>query len=62
MLSPMRRREFLLSSAAAASLATLGTRLDAATATPDETLRAIIRDHDAQIPGLLAKQERRPGH
>lgn len=66
----MQRRHFLLSAAAATSLAALGTRAAerapapgaAGAGTPDETLRAIIRAHDEQIPGLLAKQERRAGH
>ena len=58
----MNRRDFLLSSAAATSLAALGPRLTAADAPPDEILRAMIQAHDAQIPGLLAQQERRAGH
>ncbi len=64
----MQRRQFLLSSAATASLAVVGPRAVAAVSSPagagagDETLRAIIRAHDEQIPSLLAKQERRAGH
>lgn len=60
--NPMHRREFLVSSAAATSLAALGARLTAAEPANDTELRAIIRAHDEQIPGLLAKQERRAGH
>ena len=64
----MQRRQFLLSSAATASLAVVGARAIAAVAPPsvasggDEALRAIIRAHDEQIPALLAQQERRSGH
>jgi hypothetical protein len=59
----MTRRDFLLSSAAAASCASVGhSMLQAADATLDAPLRAIIRDHDARIPALLAQQETRPGH
>jgi hypothetical protein len=66
----MQRRQFLLSAAAATSVAALSLRAaerKAATnasraAGADETLRAIIRAHDEQIPALLAKQERRAGH
>lgn len=57
----MNRREFLVSSAAATSLAALGAR--AADATPaDHFLRELVRANDERIPGLLAKQERRTGH
>jgi hypothetical protein len=59
----MNRRHFLISSAAAASVAAVGhSRLAAADPTPDAVLAGLIRDHDAQIPGLLAKQEKRAGH
>jgi hypothetical protein len=66
----MQRRQFLLSAATATSMAALGARAADRTAvaaaadasTPEETLRAIIRAHDEQIPALLAKQERRAGH
>jgi hypothetical protein len=65
----MQRRQFLFSAAVASSVAALSARAadrtPAATAgatTADETLRAIIRAHDEQIPALLAKQERRAGH
>ena len=56
----MNRRDFLLTSTAAASLAVLGTR--AADASSDDVLRALVRAHDEQIPKLLARQERRVGH
>ncbi len=64
----MQRRQFLLSSAATASLAVVGSRAAAAVSAPapgnagDDTLRAIVRAHDEQIPALLAQQERRAGH
>ena len=64
----MQRRQFLLASAATASLAAVGSRATAAVSPPagasaaDDTLRAIIRAHDEQIPKLLAQQERRAGH
>ncbi len=61
----MHRREFLLSTAAAASLVALGARgaeRAPEVAPPDDALRAIIDAHDAQIPGLLAQQEKRAGH
>ena len=59
----MNRRDFLLSTAAATSLAALGAHaaVTAATST-DDLLRELVRANDAQIPGLLAKQERRIGH
>ncbi|WP_414661123.1 hypothetical protein [Horticoccus sp. 23ND18S-11] len=56
----MNRRHFLVS-AAATSLVALGPRITAAETTPDDLRRTLIRANDAQIPGLLAKQERRPG-
>ncbi|MBC7367909.1 MAG: hypothetical protein H7343_14040 [Undibacterium sp.] len=59
----MRRREFILTAAAATALLALGTR--AASARPDtadELLRELVRANDAQIARLIAKQERRPGH
>jgi hypothetical protein len=61
----MHRRTFVLSSsAAAASLAALGSRPARAAdpAAPDAVLAALVRIHDAQIPNLLTKQIRRPGH
>ncbi len=63
----MHRRHFLASSAAATSLAVLGSRLSAAErpvfdVSADDAYRAIVRAHDEHIPGLLAKQERRAGH
>lgn len=58
----MNRRDFLVSSAAAASLATLSSHLVAADPA-GATLRAeLIRANDARIPGLLKSQERRAGH
>jgi len=57
----MNRREFLVSSAAATSLAALGARA-ADTTPPDNILRELVRANDARIPGLLAKQERRASH
>ncbi|MCX6951210.1 MAG: hypothetical protein NTV51_03360 [Verrucomicrobia bacterium] len=60
----MNRRDFLVSSTAAASLAALDSRVHAATAPgpTDDLLSEAIRANDEQIPGLLAKQERRTGH
>ncbi|MES2695685.1 MAG: hypothetical protein V4773_19585 [Verrucomicrobiota bacterium] len=60
----MQRRDFLLSSAAATSLVALrpSPLAAAAASAPDDTLRALIRAHDEQIPALLAQQERRAGH
>ncbi len=58
----MNRRSFLVSSAAASSLAALAPRASAAAAAPAPELAKIVADHDAAIPALLAKQERRPGH
>lgn len=63
----MNRRHFLVSSAAASSLAALGplaVRSQAADkpAAAGDLLREAIRANDEQIPGLLAQQERRPGH
>ncbi|HEY1108482.1 MAG TPA: hypothetical protein VGE76_07620 [Opitutaceae bacterium] len=60
MNTPMHRREFLLSSAATASLALLPAASRAGE--PDELLSALIRAHDEAIPKVLATQERRPGH
>jgi len=57
----MNRRDFLVSSAAATSLVALGARA-AESATPTDLLRELGRANDAQVPGLLAKQERRAGH
>lgn len=58
----MNRRSFLVSSAAASSLAALAPRAAAAAPVPPPELARILADHDAAIPALLAKQERRPGH
>jgi hypothetical protein len=61
----MQRRDFILSSAAATALIALGARAThAATASPanDELLIEFIRANDAQIPSLLANQERRASH
>jgi hypothetical protein len=58
----MQRREFILSSAAATALIALGARAANATPANDELLMEFIRANDAQIPDLLAKQERRAGH
>lgn len=62
----MNRRHFLASSAAATSLAALGaygaTADRPSAGTPPEPLRTLIHANDAQIPGLLARQERRAGH
>jgi hypothetical protein len=68
-MSPIPRRNFIASSAAAASLAALAPRLSAAEkptasgALPaHDLLRLAIEANDAQIPALLAKQEKRAGH
>jgi len=59
----MNRRNFLVSSTAAASFVALDPRARAATAIPTyDLLSEAIRANDQQIPGLLEKQERRPGH
>jgi len=58
----MNRREFLVSSAAATSLAALGVRAADATPPQDNFLQELVRANDARIPDLLAKQERRAGH
>ncbi|MBI5768103.1 MAG: hypothetical protein HZA93_09925 [Verrucomicrobia bacterium] len=57
----MHRRDFLVSTtAAAASLAV--RRVGAAETDVNEVWREAVRANDEQIPALLAKQERRPGH
>ena len=57
------RREFLKNSAAVVALGTLGaSRLPASVTAADELVRELVRVNDAQIPGLLSKQERRTGH
>lgn len=58
----MNRREFLVSSAAATSLAALGARAADAGLPQDDFLRELVRANDARIPDLLARQERRTGH
>ncbi len=58
--TPFSRRDFLLSSAAAVSLSTLGAR--GADNPADEVLRSLVRANDESIPRLLAQQERRAGH
>lgn len=58
----MKRRDFILSSAAATALIALGARAANATPANDELLMEFIRANDAQIPDLLTKQERRAGH
>lgn len=60
----MNRRDFLQQGAAWAAVGTLMTNRTAAadTAEADSLLREFVRANDARIPGLLAKQERRPGH
>jgi len=60
----MNRREFLLTSTVTAASLALGA-LAASPAAPGpagDLLREIIRANDAQIPALLARQERTPGH
>ena len=60
----MNRRDFLLTSTVTAASLALGARA-ASPALPDsakDLLREIIRANDAQIPALLARQERRAGH
>lgn len=58
----MNRRHFLLTTAAATTLAALGARAADTTAVVSEILRDLIRANDAQIPALLARQERGAGH
>ena len=60
----MHRRTFLATTAVATSLAALPSRLRAAEAASSDTdlLTEAVRANDAQIPALLAKQERRAGH
>ena len=64
MSTPLPRRDFLTSSAAAVSLAALVPRLTAAeNPLPALDLRHLaIVGNDDQIPALLARQEKRPGH
>src|ERR1043166_4480948 len=58
----MQRRQFLFSAAAVTALGAL-SRLSADEGTQSaETLRELIRANDEQIPGLLARQEKRAGH
>ncbi|MCX6932940.1 MAG: twin-arginine translocation signal domain-containing protein, partial [Verrucomicrobia bacterium] len=60
----MNRRDFLITSATATTALALGARA-ASPALPgsaNDLLRDIIRANDAQIPALLARQERTPGH
>ena len=60
----MNRRDFLITSATATTALALGARA-ASPALPgsaNDLLREIIRANDAQIPALLARQERTPGH
>jgi hypothetical protein len=60
----MNRRDFLITSATATTVLALGARA-ASPAVPgsaNDLLREIIRANDAQIPALLARQERTPGH
>ncbi|MDP3072008.1 MAG: hypothetical protein Q8N18_17080 [Opitutaceae bacterium] len=58
------RRDFLLSTGAVAALAALAPRLTAAESSAEagKLLRDAIAANDAQIPALLAKQEKRAGH
>jgi len=61
----MNRRDFLTSTAALTSVAALVPRTlsaEALPATSGELLQDFIRANDSGIPGLLAKQERHPGH
>ncbi|MBL9188224.1 MAG: hypothetical protein JNK23_12135 [Opitutaceae bacterium] len=64
MSTPLPRRDFLLSTGAAAALAAFAPRLTAAESSAEaaKLLRDAIAANDAQIPALLAKQEKRPGH
>ncbi len=60
----MNRRDFLVTSVTATTALALGARA-ASPALPDsakDLLREIIRANDAQMPALLARQERRAGH
>jgi hypothetical protein len=57
------RRDFLRAGAAAVTAASLGAPpLAARDAAADELIRELVRTNNAHIPGLLAKQEKRPGH
>lgn len=58
----MNRRDFLISSAAAASLTSLASPLRAAASTEEGLRERLIREHDARLPEVLKTQERRPGH
>ncbi len=61
---PASRREFLRTGAAATAVlaAAAPPRLGAADSASAALIRELIRAHDARLPGLLAKQERRAGH
>ncbi|MSU53111.1 MAG: hypothetical protein EXS41_06920, partial [Opitutaceae bacterium] len=60
----MNRRTFLVTSVIATAARTINARAasPSALAPASELLREIIRANDAQIPALLARQERRAGH
>ncbi len=61
----MQRRDFILSTTAATALIALGASAARAATAPgatDELLLELIRANDAQLPALLARQERRTGH
>ncbi len=58
----MNRRHFVVSTAAALTAVTVPRRLDAADADAAAVLRGLVRDHDAQIPEILGRQETQPGH
>ena len=60
----MNRRDFLLTSTVTAASLALGARAasPAAPGPASDLLRELIRANDAQIPALLARQERTPGH
>lgn len=57
----MNRRDFLLSSSAAASLASLPGRARSVAADPALSA-ALVRENDREVPLLLAQQEQRAGH
>jgi hypothetical protein len=58
----MNRRDFLVSSAAATSLAAFGSRLAGAENYPNDLLRELIAANDEQIPRMLQRQERGASH
>jgi hypothetical protein len=66
MPTPLPRRDFIASSAAAVSLVALAPRLTAAEKSSDSSspdlLSLAIEGNDARIPALLAQQEKRAGH